>query len=196
MLLRRSVKQVLLISLFFGFLLSRGLYSQDSISEVNDYKNSIKFFTIGTPPLIFPFIYSVTGGYERFIDHTNAFELVGSYFFNEDEMGSETKIVTIHPGYNHYFKVKKHKGPYFRIGGFFKYSHHFLNHWGSSGERYGAGVIAGLRVNVSKNHRFTFDFAWRISYDYIIGKHEYLLDRNIRGWYPNVRPVIHFTTRF
>jgi len=189
----KSIKHVFLICLFFGLSVAKGLYSQDSIPEVKNFNNSIKIITVFTP---IPFIFSISGGYERFIKRAHAVELTGSYFFNKDEMGSTTEIFSLYPGYNYYFRAVKNKGPYFRVGSYLKYVQKYPDDWGNSGQRYGAGLIAGLRLDISKNHKFMFDFACGASADYVVNKHEYFLDENYAEWMPSLRPQLHFTIRF
>ena len=93
MLFRKSYKTVFLGGFLFGLFVSKGLYSQDSISEVKNFNNSIKIITVFTP---IPFIFSVSGGYERFIKRAHAVEVTGSYLYVNDE--TENKILCLYHG--------------------------------------------------------------------------------------------------
>ncbi len=192
---RKSILLLIMICILLVIVPSKPSYSQDSIPKMKDYKNTIKGMVI-LLPLFSPFVFSASLGYERYIDPLHAVELTGSYFFLVDEMGYRTNIFSIKPGYNYYFKKRSDKGPYFRVGGFLKYSNRLLNSWGNSHEVYGAGLITGIRVNISKKHTCFLDLAFGASVDYTIRHDEWFLDGNITEWGIAYRPVIHFSRRF
>jgi hypothetical protein len=192
---RKSILSIIMIFVLFCVTPSQNLYSQDSIPFVKEYKNTIKGMAI-VLPLFAPFIISTSLGYERYINPFHAVELTGSYFFLVDEMGYRTNIFSIKPGYNYYFKKRSDKGPYFRVGGFLKYSNRLINSWGNSYEIYGVGLIAGIRINISKSHTCFLDLAFGASFDYFIRHDEWFLDGNTTEWAITPRPVIHFSKRF
>lgn len=185
----------ILIGLYFGLFPLKPLYSQDSIPQIKEYKNTIKGMAI-VLPLFSPFVFSVSTGYERYINSINSVEIIGSYFFLSDEMGNTTNIISVKPGYNYYFKKKINRGPNFRVGGYLKYTNVLYDSWGNSGEKYGAGLIVGMGINISKSHKCFLDLAFGASLDYIISHDEWFLDDNTTGWWISPRPVIHFARKF
>lgn len=185
----------ILIWLFFGLTFSKTISSQDSIPVVMEYKNSIKVMAI-LVPFSSLFIYYPSLGYEKRINSLHAVEVIGTYFFRRDEMGNNTKVFSIRPGYNYYFPKKREVNPVFRIGGYFNFVNMLPNEWGKSGKKYGVGVIAGTRIDISKSHKWYIDLGIGGSVDFVMGKDEWFLDGNGTGWTLTPRPIFHFTRRF
>ena len=188
---------IVFLSLCMGALVLRPevSYSQDSIIQKKEYNNSIK--TIATViPLILFNEFSISVGYERKLSPKSYIGIQGYYLFFMSEMGDEIRKYSILPEYDYYINADSHKGPYFKIGCYLSFINESSDEdWGSGVYSFGAGLVPGMRINISKNHRFFMDIAFGVSYNYSVEYNTYTT-LNESLWRLIPRPIIHFGYRF
>ena len=69
-------------------------------------KNAIKGMFGVLPPFQMYFI-GGSLGYERYLTENHSLELISAYIIHGDEMGYNTKVFSLKPGYNYYFTKKR-----------------------------------------------------------------------------------------
>ena len=185
---------VFLLSIGLLLLMPSSTICQENIQVSTFKKNTIKGFVTLVPLLIIN-EFSVALGYERKIDSLNSLELTSSFLFIIDEMGNKTRIFSLFPGYNYYFKKKREKGPAFRLGGYISFINRIPNDKGEGIYNYGLGVLGGTRIKISKSKKWHLDIALGISLNYQI-KYDVYRMSNESPWQVLPRPVIHFARTF
>jgi len=190
----RFITYSLFLILTLAVLLPKTIKCQDSIANSSEKKNTIKGF-VTLLPLISTNEFSIAFGYERKIDTTISVELTSSFLFIVDEMGNKTRIFSLFPGYNYYFKKKSKKGPVFRLGGYLSFINKIPNDKGEGIYKYGLGVLGGTRINISKSKKWHLDIALGISLNYQIKYDVYMMEDE-SPWQVLPRPVIHFAHTF
>jgi len=195
MIKKNSILLFMVLSIWL--FLTNTVTAQDNVknNKLTGYHNSVKGMVTLFPMLGAFFEASLSLGYEFRINMTSSIEITGSYLHLIDEMGISTKIVTIMPGYNYYFKKQKQKGPHFRVGTYFRYSKKLADEYGDASFSYGPGMLAGIRLNISKNHRWALDLAFGGSYDYKTEYSLYFLDVK-KYWKFTARPVVQIAYKF
>lgn len=167
---------------------------QNSTTSSPEKKNTIKGFVTLAPLLIIN-EFSASVGYERKTDSTNSMELTSSFFFFMDEMGNKTRIFSLFPGYNHYFKKKRERGPVFRAGGFISFVDKIPNRRGTGVYNLGLGILGGTRIKISKNNKWHLDIALGISLNYQVKYDVYRMeDESPLQVLP--RPILQFARTF
>lgn len=192
--IERPHTYLLFLILALTVFLPKAIKCQDSISSSLQKKNTIKGIVI-LLPLISTNEFSIAIGYERRIDSTSSVELTSSFLFVIDEMGNKTRIFSVFPGYNHYFKKKRKKGPVFRLGSYISFVDKIPNDWGTGIYNFGLGVLGGTRFKISKSRKWHLDIALGLSLNYQI-KYDVYRMRDESPWQVLPRPVIHFARTF
>ncbi len=190
---RKIIPKILLLLLFSSFFINNNI-SQEVEPLPNEYKHCIKAWVF-VFPVFSAFTFSSSLGYEMRFNSNHSIELVGSYFYFEDEMGTTTELLGIMPGYNYYFRKENQKGPEFRLGGYLSFKNDIPDHWGTGSYRYGVGILAGLRVNISKSRKCSLDLAIGNTLSYQEEYDVYIM-RDDSPWNFTLRPVVHFVRKF
>ena len=94
----------IVVFLIFNFIIPAKLFSQNSTTDFK--KNAIKGMFGVLPPFQMYFI-GGSLGYERYLTENHSLELISAYIIHGDEMGYNTKVFSLKPGYNYYFTKKR-----------------------------------------------------------------------------------------
>jgi len=161
------------------------------------YKNTIKFM-----PTIVPFTTFEAGlsiGYERHINRQNVLELVAYFIYMNDEMGTSGMLLSLKPGYKHYFRVNRDKGPEFWAGAYFSYittiPKNDVNEKCSGSYVFGIGAYVGMRAYLSKKRKWFLDLGYGLSYNRGINYNHYLGTKDISYAFMQ-RPILQFGLKF
>ena len=194
----KSVTTLSLLIFIMLFSSSPVLLGQETANrqqEQKEYKNSIKGMVMP-----FPFLFVLTGGslsvgYERKINTTLSIDITGSFLYTRDEMDYTKMNLSAMPGLIYYFKKKKEKGPQFKTEVYLHYNYQPADTYSDVLHWYGAGLLAGMQLNISHNQRWKLDLALGASYNYVTSHNLYILDVS-HYWKLAPRPVIHIVHTF
>jgi len=177
--------------------LSPAISQEEKDKNKTEFKNTIKWM-----PTIVPFTTFEAGlsiGYERHINRQNVLELVAYFIYMNDEMGTSNRLLSLKPGYKHYFRKKKDTGPEFWAGAYFSYitsiPKNDVNEKCRGSYVFGIGTYIGMRLNLSKNSKWFLDIGYGYSYNRGTGYNHYLGTKDISYAFMQ-RPILQFGLKF